>query len=410
MTIQQLSEKQAQVFDFIVSEDYALICDGAVRSGKTTVMIAAFVIWAMEYFDRANFGICGKTVQSAERNVLKPLMQHDGLPYSMDYKVSTRILTVKCGPRVNWFYLFGGKDESSYMLIQGITLAGVFFDEVALMPKSFVDQALARAIACEKPKYFFNCNPESPNHYFYKEWIENPRKGTRHIHFLLEDNPIMTEQMITRTKAMYTGVFYERFIQGRWVVAQGLVYPFFADSPSKYLLHGDTTGIQGRFFISIDYGTHNPCSMGLWCVQAKRAVRIRESYFDSRAAGYQRTDEEHYQALVELARGYYVESVIVDPSAASFIETIRRHEKFRVLAANNDVLNGIQVTASLLKCGKLIIHDSCKDAIREFSTYCWDDKAQQDRVVKENDHAMDEIRYFAYTILAREFRWADWRE
>ena len=219
MQIKPLSAKQRKIMEFISSDDMALICDGSVRSGKTTVMSMAFVLWAMQNYDRTNFAICGKTVQAAERNILNPLMEIDGLgvALSMHYKVSTRILTVRCGDRTNWFYLFGGKDESSYMLIQGITLAGVLFDEVALMPRSFVEQALSRAISFEHPKYFFNCNPESPQHWFYKEWIENERENTQHIHFLLEDNPILTPQMIERTKAMYSGVFYDRYIRGLWV-------------------------------------------------------------------------------------------------------------------------------------------------------------------------------------------------
>ena len=166
MRLKNLSDKQKEIFRFIETDETALVCDGSVRSGKTTIMSLAFVSWAMANYNRTNFAICGKTVQAAERNILKPLMEIDGLMFalSISYKVSTRVLTIRCGDRVNWFYLFGGKDESSYMLIQGITLAGVLFDEVALMPQSFVNQALSRAISFEKPKYFFNCNPESPNH------------------------------------------------------------------------------------------------------------------------------------------------------------------------------------------------------------------------------------------------------
>ena len=194
------------------------------------------------------------------------------------------------------------------------------------------------------------------------------------------------------------------------MVAEGLVYPFVAANSDAYLLRGPTAGMDGRFFVSIDYGTHNPCSMGLWCVQANRAVRIKESYYNSREVQHQRTDEEHYAALEELTRGYYVQEVVVDPSAASFIETIRRHGRYMVRAAANDVLDGIRVTASLLQAGRVQIHESCTDALREFKTYCWDDKAPQDAVIKENDHAMDDIRYFCYTVLAREYRWADWRK
>lgn len=400
MKIEKLSQKQAEVFKFICSDDYALICDGSVRSGKTTVMADAFVIWAMENYDRTNFGICGKTVQSAERNVLKPLQQSEDLPYTMTYKVSTRVLTVKCGKKINWFYLFGGKDESSYMLIQGITLAGVLFDEVALMPKSFVEQALSRAISFEHPKYFFNCNPESPNHYFYKEWIENQRPGTRHIHFLLEDNPILTEQMIERTKAMYTGVFYDRYILGKWVLAEGLIYPMFGQANIT-----DEIPESGEYYISCDYGTLNPFSAGLWCVTDKKAVRIREYYYSGREKQSSKTDEEYYTELEKLAEELPVESVIVDPSAASFIETIRRHGRFSVRKAKNDVFDGIVTTARYIKSGQIQVCSCCKDAIREFGLYRWDDKATEDKPIKENDHAMDDIRYFCQTVL--RYRFAD---
>ena len=314
MRLKNLSDKQKEIFRFIETDETALVCDGSVRSGKTTIMSLAFVSWAMANYNRTNFAICGKTVQAAERNILKPLMEIDGLMFalSISYKVSTRVLTIRCGDRVNWFYLFGGKDESSYMLIQGITLAGVLFDEVALMPKSFVEQALSRAISFENPKYFFNCNPESPNHWFYLEWIKEPRENTRHIHFLLEDNPILTEQMIERTKSMYTGVFYDRYILGKWVLAEGLIYPMFGQDNIT-----DEIPESGEYYISCDYGTLNPFSAGLWCVTDKKAVRIREYYYSGREKQSSKTDEEYYTELEKLAGELPIESVIVDPSAAT---------------------------------------------------------------------------------------------
>lgn len=401
MQIKTLSAKQRKIMEFISSDDMALICDGSVRSGKTTVMSMAFVLWAMQNYDRTNFAICGKTVQAAERNILKPLMEIDGLgvALSMHYKVSTRILTVRCGDKKNWFYLFGGKDESSYMLIQGITLAGVLFDEVALMPRSFVEQALSRAISFEHPKYFFNCNPESPQHWFYKEWIENERENTQHIHFLLEDNPILTPQMIERTKAMYSGVFYDRYIRGLWVVAEGLIYPMFDDSCIV-----DELPEKGEYYVSCDYGTLNPFSAGLWCWDGETATRIREYYYSGRAENRNKTDEEYYTELEKLAGELPVISIIVDPSAASFIEVIKRHEKFKVRKAVNDVLPGIATTARYLRSGALKIHRSCEDAIREFGLYRWDEKYTEDRPIKENDHAMDDTRYFAMTVLRRKVR------
>lgn len=395
MRIESLSAKQREIMSFVDSEEMALICDGSVRSGKTTIMSMAFVLWAMQNYDRTNFAMCGKTVQSAERNILKPLMEIDGLgaALAMSYKVSTRVLTVRSGDRVNWFYLFGGKDESSYMLIQGITLAGVLFDEVALMPRSFVEQALSRAISFEHPKYFFNCNPESPNHWFFKEWIENQRENTKHIHFQLEDNPILTPQMIERTKAMYSGVFYDRYIRGLWVLAEGLVYPMFGESCIV-----DDAPERGDYYISCDYGTLNPFSAGLWCWDGKTATRIREYYYSGRETQANKTDEEYFAEVERMADGLNVKSVIVDPSAASFIEVLRRH-KWPVQKARNDVLPGIMTTARLLQEGVIKIHRSCEDCIREFGLYRWDEKAPEDRPIKENDHAMDDTRYFAYTIL-----------
>lgn len=403
MRFESLSKKQLDIFKFIVSDDYALICDGSVRSGKTTIMSAAFVVWAMDTYDRTNFGICGKTVQSAERNVLKPLQELEDLPYTMTYKVSTRVLTVRCGNKVNWFYLFGGKDESSYMLIQGITLAGVLFDEVALMPKSFVEQALSRAISYEQPKYFFNCNPESPNHYFYKEWIEQEREGVRHIHFCLEDNPVLTPAMIERTKAMYTGVFYDRYIRGLWVLAEGLVYPMF--SRGRHVT--DSAGGPGEYYICIDYGTVNPTAMGLWRVHGGRAWMEREYYHDSRKTMRQKTDEEYYQDLEAFAGETRVELVLVDPSAASFKECIRRHGRFRVMDADNRVMDGIRFTGAMLSAGRIKIHSSCVNTIREFGVYQWAEKKTEDAVVKENDHSMDQMRYLCQTLRWKCFRNVD---
>lgn len=404
MQIKTLSEKQRQIFSFAESDEMALICDGSVRSGKTTIMTLAFVLWAMQNYDHTNFAICSKTVAAAERNILRPLMNIDGLrtALSMSYKVSTRVLDVRCGERENWFYLFGGKDESSYMLIQGITLAGVLFDEVALMPRSFVEQALSRAISFEKPKYFFNCNPESPNHWFYREWIQPQREDVRHLHFLLSDNPIMTQEMIARTEAMYSGVFYDRYIRGLWVVAEGLIYPMFGESCIV-----DELPEGGEYYVSCDYGTLNPFSAGLWCWDGKTATRIREYYYSGRETQANKTDEEYFEEVKELCGDLPIRSVIVDPSAASFIEVLRRN-KYPVRKAKNDVINGIVTTARYLQDGTIKVHRRCVDAIREFGLYRWDEKATEDRPVKENDHAMDDIRYFCYTILREKAHKSDY--
>lgn len=389
----------------------AIICDGAVRSGKTLVMSMGFLFWAMESFSGMNFGICGKTVSSAVRNLVDPLMSISSLrkAYQMKYTSSqNHVLTVRKGRSLpNRFYVFGGKDEGSAQLIQGVTLAGILLDEVALMPRSFVEQALARTLSVENARYWFNCNPESPAHWFYQEWVSKAEeKNALRLHFLMEDNPTLTPEMLEQARRLYTGVFRERFILGKWVKAGGLVYPQF--DPGIHVIHGEIPARlleNGEWCVSIDYGTANPCSMGLWCTTWDKAVRVKEFYYDSRAeknGGRQKTDEEYYKALEELAGDRDVYQVIVDPSAASFLETIRNHGRYSVRKANNDVMKGIGRVSSALQRGLLLFHESCRDTIREFGLYSWDEGKDRDAVIKKSDHAMDDMRYFVSTYLVRQ--------
>ena len=408
-----LGEKQLQILQFRFSDYSYLICDGAVRSGKTSLMMVGFVDDAMTRFNGRRFGICGKTVDSATKNIVQPYMamQYAQKSYRIKWSRTDKTMTVSKGGITNVFEVFGGKDESSYALIQGRTLAGCLIDEVVLQPRSFVDQAMIRC-SVTGAKVWFSCNPAAPSHWFYTDWIKKADTGeinAKHIHFVLRDNPGLSEETIQRYEKSFSGVFYQRYVLGEWVAAEGLVYPFFSAGQDTYLFHGDASHVDGQFYVSIDYGTHNPCSMGLWVIHNGKALRIKESYFDSRAERVQRTDEEHYAELERLTKGYYIQAVVVDPSAASFIETIRRHGRYLVVPADNDVLNGIRCVASLRQAGLVTIHESCTASRREFGLYSWDDKAKEDRVVKENDHAMDDIRYFCYTILAPMIRWADWR-
>ena len=386
----------------------AIICDGSIRSSKTVSMSIGFILWSCSCFNGKTFAICGKTIESLRRNVITQLPTlFEGLCKITERK-SENLMVVSLDGRVNKYYLFGGKDEGSAALIQGMTLAGVMFDEVALMPRSFVEQALARC-SVEGSKFWFNCNPDSPEHWFYKEWIQKHKeKNALYLHFTMKDNNSLSEKVKKRYENMYSGVFYDRFIRGLWVVAEGLVYDFFQSKKETIIKTVDMNDYN-EFYVSIDYGTINPCSMGLWGVNSEGAARIRESYFDSRKEGRQRTDEEHYQALVELVEDLPITRVIVDPSAASFIECIRRHGEFRVKPAINSVIDGIRITSSLLNAGMIRIDPSCKDCIREFGIYRWDEKKTADTVLKENDHAMDEVRYFCNTVLRKKFKWLDWR-
>lgn len=375
-----------------------IICDGAVRSGKTTCMSLSFVAWAFYRFSDCSFALCGKTITSLRRNVVCVLLPVlSSLGFEWHEKLSQNFIDVTLSGRKNRFYLFGGRDESSAALIQGMTLCGVFFDEVALMPRSFVEQAVARC-SPSGAKLWFNCNPENPLHWFYEEWIRKAKeKNCLHLHFLMEDNPSLSKEVIKRYENLYSGSFYERFVLGKWVAADGLVYPQAAN--------GDCTKEppkeQGqKFYISCDYGTVNPMSMGLWGLFGSGWYRIREYYYSSKKEGAQKTDEEYYAELEKLAGEFPIEAVIVDPSAASFIECIRRHKKLRVVRAKNDVAYGIRRVHEAFKQRKLFISPVCKAALREFSLYRWEESAAKDTPKKENDHAMDDIRYFVSTVLA----------
>lgn len=395
-----ISEKQKKILVFPYSKYDALICDGAVRSGKTSIMMWAFVDWAMRKFDGQRFGICGKTVDSATKNIVVPFISMTLAKerYVMRWRRADKVLEVRRGGATNYFEVFGGKDESSYALIQGRTLAGVLLDEVALMPRSFTEQALTRC-SVDGAKMWFSCNPESPQHWFYTEWIKRAEeRNALHLHFEMSDNPGLSQKTLERYQAMFAGVFYDRYIRGLWVVAEGLVYQIF--DPAKHVTN--ELPDRGRYYISVDYGTLNPFSAGLWCLKDGVATRIREFYYSGRA-GRQLTDSEYYEKLDELAGGLPIERIVIDPSAASMITEIIRRDKYPVIKAVNDVIPGISYTAALLQAGRIKIGSLCKDAIREFGLYRWDEDSPTDKVIKEDDHAMDDIRYFCYTILRREF-------
>ena len=412
MKFKPFSRKQLKVLswwkvDGIKDKYDAVIADGSVRSGKTVSMSISFVFWAMATFTDCNFALCGKTVRSCRRNVIKPLINMLKHRYDIKDKRSENLLTISKDGKSNTFYIFGGKDESSQDLIQGVTLAGVLFDEVALMPRSFVEQALARC-SVEGARFWFNCNPDNPNHWFYREWVlKASEKHALRLKFLMDDNLSLSDKVKQRYYSLYQGTFYRRFILGEWVIAEGLVYQDYNDHIKEKLWDGNPDELVGRWYISMDYGTINPCSMGLWCVTDNEAIRVDEYYYNSRKEGYQRTDEEHYAELEKLAGDRYIERVIIDPSAASFKATIKRHSKFFVKSAKNDVINGIRTTSQMLTDGRIKIGVKCKASQEEFGMYRWDDKAEVDKVVKENDHAMDDIRYFAYTVLKREFKYKE---
>lgn len=409
MTFEKLSKKQKIVFKWAYKTDHkAIICDGAVRSGKTICMITSFILWAMKEFNGATFGICGKTVASAERNIIRPIQSVADINhyYKISYTRGNHMLTVESKERRNYFFVFGGKDESSYTLLQGITLSGIFFDEVALMPESFVNQGIARCLSVGKSRYWFNCNPESPAHWFYNEWILKADEiNALHVHFLMQDNPILSQEELHEAEIRFSGVFYDRYILGLWTVAEGLIYPNYKDALADPPQERDTRcNIMppSQYVLSIDYGTLNAFSASLWANYGGVWYKIQEYYYSGRSTGVQKTDEDYANDLDEFIDPYIPKDgkilTIIDPSAASFITLLRRKKRYRVRQADNAVLDGIRETASAMQLGRIKISPSCKCTIREFEGYVWDDSEAEDRPVKVNDHAMDDMRYFVKTL------------
>lgn len=400
-----LSDKQREIMRFPYTKYDALICDGSVRSGKTSIMSLSFCLWAMGNFNGCAFAYCGKSVGAVERNIVTPLLGIAYLRRNFDirYNRGDHVITARRGKRENRFYLFGGKDESSYSLIQGITLAGVMLDEVALMPRSFVEQALARC-SVTGAKFWFNCNPENPEHWFRKEWLlKAPERNALHLHFTMDDNPGLDDATRERYRTMYSGVFYQRYVLGLWVMAEGIVYDMFDHTRNVYSEAPIDMVDRSMRFIACDYGTTNPCVF-LDIYDDGEIVRVdREYRWDSRAEHRQKTDEEYAGDFMAFMGSSWC-AVYVDPSAASFIAALRRRGVY-VIEANNAVLDGIRRTGALFQRGSLVVHDTCTGLLDELGSYRWDDKAAQrgeEKPVKQLDHAPDALRYFVNSL-------PDWR-
>ena len=411
---QPFSKKQRKVLNWWTEDspvkDYdGIIADGAIRSGKTVSMSLSFVLWAMCSFNGQNFAMCGKTIGSFRRNVLfwlKLMLRSRG--YRVTDHRADNLVVISRGSVENYFYIFGGKDERSQDLIQGITLAGVFFDEVALMPESFVNQATGRC-SVDGSKYWFNCNPDGPYHWFKQNWIDKRKeKHLLYLHFTMDDNLSLSEKVKARYRSMYTGVFYRRYILGLWAMAEGIIYDMFSEE--RHVADPETFSdllLDGNRYVSCDYGTQNATVFLLWN-QGTDGIWYctREYYYSGREEGQQKTDAEYADDLESWLSGTDINAVIVDPAAASFIAELTKRG-YRVIKAKNDVADGIRLVATKLNLLKIVFSNICPDTIKEFASYIWDAKAAEhgeDKPVKQYDHAMDAVRYFVYTILGERPR------
>nr|DAN72367.1 MAG TPA: large terminase [Caudoviricetes sp.] len=367
---------------------------GATRSGKTYLDFR----WIIPIRIRERIGkdglavILGVTKSTIERNVLEPMrnLYGDMLVGTISSDNTAWIFGEKC-------YCLGAEKVSQVSKIRGASIKYCYGDEVADWSEevfALLKSRLDKEYSCFDGTF----NPQYPDHWLKKFLDSNADIFSQT--YTIDDNPFLPESFKENLKKEYEGtVYYDRYILGLWVRAEGLVYPMFGDGCITQEIP-DT----GDYYISIDYGTLNPFSAGLWCVGKKCAVRIAEIYYSGREEKKQKTDEEYCDMVERLAGDKPIRAVVVDPSAASFIEALRRRSGFKVRHADNDVLNGIRTTSDFLRDGRIKIHAGCKDTIREFGLYRWDEKAESDRVVKENDHAMDEIRYMVMTVLKKHFK------
>ena len=336
--------------------------------------------------------MCGKSLTTLKRNCLIPLEAMFG---QSNFSFSTSAKAAYLfGRRI---LLEGANDARSEGKIRGLTLQGAYCDELTLFPKDFFVMLLSR-LRVPGAKLIATTNPDSPQHWLKREYIDRMAElDMLTMRFLLEDNTTLDPQYVAAVKAEYTGVFYRRFILGEWCVAEGLIYPMFDKAVHvKSLPHP-----QGEWYVSVDYGTLNAFSAGLWCYDGTTAYRVAEYYYSGREQKRQRTNTQYLQSIQQLTAGKSISAVIVDPSAASFIAELRQ-AGFLVRKGKNDVVEGIRRTAAALEQGKLLFSPDCKNSFREFALYRWDESSSQDRPIKENDHAMDDIRYFVSTILREQ--------
>lgn len=370
------------------------LLEGSVRSGKTWISLVAWAFLVASMPKDKNYLMVAKTLTSLRRNCLDLLQDLVGTN-NFDYSLSKKE-AVLFGRLV---YLEGVNDARAESKIRGMTLQGAYCDELTLFTEDFFSMLLSR-LSSKNAKLIATTNPDSPYHWLMGKYIERESElDMLVLKFLIDDNPYLDPEYVANLKKEYTGVFYDRFILGLWAVAEGLIYPEAAEG--AYTVPFDPNRKYTSYIVSIDYGTLNPCSMGLWGLSKGTWYRIKEYYHSGRDTRRQLTDEEYYDKLVDLIDGLPVREIIIDPSAASFIATIRKHGRYHVRKADNAVLDGIRNTAKALQNGSVRICDNCKNIIAEFSAYRWDEKSPEDKPIKENDHAMDDIRYFVNTVIAK---------
>lgn len=384
-----LSDKQ--LVSYVESNARLNIWEGSVRSGKSYISIIRFVKELREGAP-GHAMIIGPTRDSIQRNILVPMCDFLHIPIptpkTMQMNLFGRII-----------YFVGANDERAQRKIQGSTLAIAYVDEMSLIPYGFIKMLQSR-LSISGARLFATTNPDNPFHWLKTEFFENESLDLIRWSFRIEDNPSLDEAYVTALKNEYSGLWYKRYIEGQWVLAEGTVYDFFDESdhvisyPSK----------RGEYYIvGVDYGTTNPTAFVLIGYNPNHYPNIwleREYFYDSRKEGRQKTDTEYAEDLKAFVSGCNVQAIYLDPSAASFRAELIHQGIHDVMDADNDVINGIRFVSQLLSNGTFKICAKCSNIIREFGTYVWDTKASEkgeDKPLKKHDHGLDALRYGLYT-------------
>jgi PBSX family phage terminase large subunit len=400
------SKKQEQVLEFGLTDYNAVICDGSVRSGKSSVISIAYVLWAMNNFHNKNFIIAAQSISSADRNIIKPLLSIDYVHqhFNVKWMPSMNLLILARGKTINNFYIFGGKDESSFQTVQGITAAGAFMDEVALMPESFVNQVLARC-SVEGAKYWFSCNPESPNHWFYQNWVKKSDvKNALYLHFTMDDNPSLSEAVKQRYQTMYTGVFYDRYILGRWVKAEGIIYRKFADNNKKYILNQIPDDII-MVNVGVDFGGNKSATTFVAVGFSKGMHKVY--ILEAERHHYDMTPNEMDEIFVKFSHmvfekyntAFTTRADNAEPILIRGLKNAALREQCRTNvkpALKKSVLSRIKLVNKLMGLERFYIMEHCKTVIEALNTAVWDDKKMDvrlDDLVTSDIDTLDAMEY-----------------
>lgn len=406
------SKKQRKVLNWWCRSspvrDYnGIIADGAIRSGKSVAMSLGFVIWAMSEFEACNFAMCGKTIGSFRRNVLfwlKLMLRSRG--YSVSEQRTENLVIVKRNDVQNYFYVFGGKDERSQDLIQGITLAGVFFDEVALMPESFVNQATGRC-SVDGSKFWFNCNPGSPAHWFKTGWIDKRAdKRLLYLHFTMDDNLSLSEAVKERYRSTYTGVFFKRYILGEWKSADGVIYRQFADDPERFILDEVPADIIIGT-MGLDFGgngsAHAGCLVGI--TRGYRSIVILDEYYRKEVIDPGMLTDDVCGFVQRSQAQVRATSIWCDSAETTLIKGIRtevfaRHIPVEVRnARKGEIIDRIRLCDMLMSQGRFFIMRRCRHTIAALSEAVWDSKSPtKDRRLDDGSTNIDSLDALEYAL------------